>query len=80
MTPLRCGMPLQVPQVFVTVTDQATGRIVSLLGPYATASIARTACSHEVSRLLIWSRNELDWVAEWNGQEFLVPADVRTGT
>lgn len=72
-------MPLQVPQVFATVTDQATGRIVSLLGPYATAALARTACGIELGALLIWTRNELDWVAEWNGQELRVPADPGLG-
>ena len=72
-------MPLQVPQVYATVTDQATGRVVSLLGPYVTAAVARTACGIEVGELLIWTRDEVDWVAELNGQEFRVPADPGLG-
>ncbi len=72
-------MPAPAPQVYATVIEQRTGRIVSLLGPYATAAAARTACGIELGELLIWTRNELDWVAESNGREFRVPADPGLG-
>lgn len=62
-------------QVYVTVVDQETGEIVLSLGPYPSAAAARTACGVTAGDVLVWTRHDLDWVAELNGTEYRVPAD-----
>lgn len=57
------------------MTDLSSGRVVMRLGPYATASAARTVCGVAAGAVLVWTRDELDWVAERNDQEDRVPVD-----
>lgn len=63
------------PQVYVTVVDQETGEVLRTLGPYPSAAAARTACGVAAGEVLVWTRHDLDWVAELNGTEYRVPAD-----
>jgi len=68
-------MSAQVAPVYVTVVDQDTGEVVLSLGPYLSAAAARTACVFTAGEVLVWTRHELDWVAELAGMEYRVPAD-----
>ena len=62
--------------MYVQVLNQQTGRPVRWLGPYATAAIARTACGNLLGQTLVWTREDQDWVAELDGRDFRIPADV----
>ncbi len=68
-------MSAQGAPVYVTVVDQETGEVVLSLGPYPSAAAARTACGVAAGEVLVWTRHDLDWVADLNGTEYRVPAD-----
>jgi len=68
-------LPSGMPSVYVQVLHQQTGRPVRRLGPYASAAIARTACSTLLGQALVWTRQDQDWVAELDGHEYRIPAD-----
>ena len=63
------------------LTDQRVGQVSTRQvarareGPYATAAAACLACGAEVGTLLVWTRTTLNWVADWHGLEYRVPAD-----
>ena len=67
-------MSAQRAPVDVTVVDQETGEVVLSLGPSPSAA-ARTACGVTAGEVLLWTRHQLDWMAELNGTASLVPAD-----
>lgn len=68
-------MSAQGAQVYVTVVDQETGEVVLTPGHYPSAAAARTACGVTAGEVLVWTRHELDWVAELNRTGDRVPAD-----
>lgn len=69
------GMTASHALVYVTVVDQKTGAVLRTPGPYLSAAAARTACGTTAGQVLVWTRQELDWVAELDGTEYRVPAD-----
>lgn len=62
-------------QVHVTVLDQDTSEVLRTLGPYVTAAAARTNCGMVTGQILVWTRHELDQVAELDGTKCRAPAD-----
>ena len=63
------------PGVYVTVTHVETGEVVCHLGPYDTASAARTAAGEQAGQPLTWTRDPETWRAERFSLAYHVPAD-----
>ena len=66
------------PRVYAEVINPQTGRTRQRLGPYATVAQTRTACGHVVGQALVWARQEGFWVAEWDGQQYRIQAELPT--
>lgn len=59
----------------VTITDLQSGEIVKRLGPFETATEARTACAKETGEVLMWRLAGESWEAVSEDQVFQVKRD-----
>lgn len=59
----------------VTITDLHSGEIMKELGPFTTATEARTACATEANEVLIWRLAGENWQAVSEDRVFQVPRD-----
>lgn len=65
---------------YVTITDLHSGEIVKELGPFETATEARTACATEANEVLMWRLAGESWEAVSEDRVFQVPRDHPPGT
>jgi hypothetical protein len=60
--------------IYALVID-SSGVVIARLGPFATAAVARGACTVEAGQTLVWTQRNQDWVAALGDREYRVPAE-----